>query len=308
MLMMKYLKNFGIKEGYPNLRRIRGKLADFFALCRPFTLLGAFMAGFFLDILFSKPATDFSHSFLVGMVLAFLQAGGQACNQSLSEEVEIDKINKKLYRPTVSGRMGLKEAKAISILLSVAGVSLAFFLNLKYGLFSILIAFFAIAYTAPPFRMKKRFFLNNLWQGVARGFLPAVYVASVHEQYTFLAMLYGVVLTIWVTGAQATKDFSDMDGDRRFNIRTFPVVLGRERALFLMELLMAGGFVVLNLFVLVNCFPQTFYFLNVLAIPSALIIYALKKNLKFKYAENNLSWTIWYGTLGLFYMMPVLLL
>lgn len=304
---MKFFKNFGITKGYPNLRRIRGKLADFFALCRPFTLLGAWMAGFFLDILFSKPNIDFLHSFLVGMVLALLQAGGQACNQSLREEVEIDKINKKLYRPTVSGRMSLNEAKVISAFLFLAGISLAFLMNLNYGLFSVLIAFFAVAYTTPPFRMKKHFFLNNLWQGIARGFLPALYVASAYPEYTRLAVPYGLILLSWVTFFQGSKDITDIKGDQAYNIKTLPVVLGKQGAL---KFMMIGGifsYLALICFCLLSILPYRFLALVSLFPLSCIIVYSLKREIKSSLFENSLGWICFYSNLALFYVLPVLL-
>lgn len=292
----------GIKETYP-LLPFPLKIKGYMRLVRPFTLLGAWISGFFLDILFLKPNSDILHAFFIGSVLALLQAGGQTLNQAIHEEVEIDKINKKM-RPTVVGTISLIEAKVASFLLFLSGISLAFHLNLTYGLFSMLIAFFAVAYTAPPFRMKKRFFLNNLWQGVARGLLPAIYVASVHGQYASLATLYGIVLAIWVTGLQGSKDFGDEVGDKKFNIKTFPVVLGRRRALKLMTILMLLSFWCMNLFIYFQLLPSSFLVLNVLTIPSILVIYSLLKQIKFKYAENNLGWVGFYGTLGLFYILP----
>ncbi|GAI23830.1 unnamed protein product [marine sediment metagenome] len=117
------------------------------------------------------------HAISLGFTLAFLQAGGQVMNQSIAEEVEIDRLNGKTYRPTVDGRIALKQAMITSVILYLAGILLAFRLSPAYGLFSMLITFFAAGYTLPPLRMKKRFLLNNIWQGVARGMLPVVYVS-----------------------------------------------------------------------------------------------------------------------------------
>jgi len=300
--------NFGIEKGYPNLRRLWSKLADFFTLCRPFTLLGAWIAGFFLDVLFSKSALNLFHALQVGLSLAFLQAGGQALNQSIQEEVDIDRLNGKLYRPTVSGKLTLKEGKIISVALFTAGIFVALNLSVAYGLFSLLITFFAAAYTTPPFRIKKYFLLNNLWQGISRGFLPTVYVSLNYSNFGLFPLFYGVALAIWVTGAQTSKDFGDEVGDRKFHIHTFPAVLGLDRALQLMSILMLLGFLCMDLFILSNLLPSPFLILNVLLIPSALMVYSLLKQVKLKYAENSLGWVGFYSTLGLFYILPSLLL
>jgi len=300
----------GLPKAYPRIRRISSRLADYLVLTRPLTLLGAWAAGFFLELLFSRLAggdINLPRALTVGFTLALLQGGGQALNQSIREEVLIDRVNGKTYRPTVQGRITLLEGKAVSVILFALGVALAYAVNPSYGLFALLIAFFAAAYTTPPFRVKRVFLLNNAWQGVARGLLPAVYVASAYG-YGLIAFLFGTALAVWVTGAQATKDFGDEAGDRHYGINTFPVVLGRPGALKLMAVLMAGGFSLLNLFTVLGFFPPAFYALNLLILPSTAIIWGLRRMVKLPGVENNLSWVLWYGTLGLFYALPALLL
>ena len=229
-------------------------------------------------------------------------------NQSIAEEVEIDRLNGKTYRPTVDGRITLRQAQFTSILLYLAGITLAFRLSPAYGLFSMLITLFAAGYTLEPLRMKKRFILNNVWQGVARGLLPVVYVALAYPDYLSLALPYGLVLATWVTGNQTSKDFGDEKGDRAFDIKTLPVALGPERALLLMTVMNVYAFTILNLFTFLQLFPGKFIWINLLTIPSGLILYGLARGLKFKYAENNLSWACFYSTLGLWYILPTLLI
>lgn len=308
---MKLPSYYGILKGYPRIRKIFGKLSDYLSLCRPFTLFGAFLAGFFLDVLFSRfspSGLNLFHAFLVGLTLASLQGFGQAVNQSIKEEVEIDKLNKKDYRPVASGRISLLEGKIIGIILLILGVSIAFSLNVTYGLFSLLVAFFAVAYTVPPFRIKKYFMLNNLWQGIARGFLPAVYVASAYEGYGSLPLFFGLVLAVWITAFQSSKDFNDIRGDLQHGIKTFPVVLGKRGALELMSILGFCSFVLLNLFTFSGVFPTSFLLLNVLILPSIFLLFSLKKGIKSGLFENNVGWGFFYGTLGFFYILPALII
>ncbi len=302
---------FGILQRYPNLRRLSERASAYSALCRPFTLLGAFLSGFCMDIAFSRMQTgsfNIFHAIPLGLTLAFLQAGGQVMNQSIAEEVEIDRLNGKIYRPTVDGRITLKQAQITSILLYLAGILLALSLSPAYSLFSMLITFFAVEYTLPPIRMKRYLILNNVWQGVARGLLPVVYVALAYPQYLGIAIPYGAVLALWVTGAQPSKDFGDQVGDHAYGIQTLPVALGSEMAMTVMALTMFCAFVLLDIFLATGVLPWAFAWINLLVIPSGLILYGLVRGLGFKYAENNLSWVFFYGTLGLFYMLPSLLI
>jgi len=302
---------FGILQRYPNLRRLSEGASAYVALCRPFTLLGAFLSAFCMDIAFSRLHSggfDLIHASLLGITLAFLQAGGQALNQSIAEEVKIDKINLKLYRPTVDGRLTLRQAKIASIVLYVMGVGIAFSLSPAYGLFATLIAFFAAGYTLEPLRMKKRFILNNVWQGVARGLLPVVYVALAYPEYLGLAIPYGLVLAVWMTGMQTSKDMPDIRGDEEFGIRTLPVVFGPRGALIIMTVFAFYAFVLLNLFVMTGILPTGLIWVNVLILPSAFILYALNRGLKFQYGENNASWIVMYLCLASFYILPTLLI
>jgi len=302
---------FGILQRYPNLRRLSERIAAFSALCRPFTLLGAFLSAFCMDIAFSRMQTgsfNIFHAIPLGLTLAFLQAGGQVMNQSITEEVEIDRLNGKTYRPTVDGRITLRQAMFTSVLLYLSGILLAFRLSPAYGLFSMFITFFACGYTIPPLRMKKRFLLNNIWQGVARGMLPVVYVSLAYPEYLNLALPYGFVLAIWVTANQTSKDFGDEVGDLAYGIKSLPVTLGPGRALIFMAVTTLFAFGLLNSFILVKLIPRAFIWINLLSLPSALILYGLIRGLKFDYGENNMSWICFYTTLGLWYILPTLLI
>jgi len=264
-----------------------------------------------MDIMFSRlhhGSFSLIHASLLGITLAFLQAGGQVMNQSIAEEVEIDRLNGKTYRPTVDGRITLKQAGVSSLILYSAGILLAFRLSPAYGLFAILITLFAAGYTLEPLRMKKRFILNNVWQGIARGLLPVVYVALAYPEYLGLAVPYGLVLCIWMTGMQTAKDFGDERGDFMYGIKTLPVVVGPEAALVAMGFAASIALITLNLFIAGGAFPISFIWVNVLIVPSAFIIYALNRGLKFQYGENNASWICMYLTLGLFYILPTLLI
>lgn len=303
------LKYYGILQGYPRIRKLVSKIADIITILRPFTLFGAFIAGFSLDTLFSRPNPNLVHALLMGFVLAFLQAGGQALNQSIAEEVAIDKINKKDYRPTVAGRMSLREGKFISLFLFISGITLANAMGFWCGIISFLIALFAIAYTIPPLRVKRFFLFSNIWQGISRGFLPIILVASVYNIEWRFPLCLGVIITIWVTGAQTTKDFVDIEGDRAYGIRTLPVVLGKKDSIELMESYMFLSFGILIAFFFLGWIPLSLVLAySPLFVLSLLISWALKTEREIKFAENNLSWILFYVTLALFYMIPALII
>lgn len=286
------------------------RLRGFVDLMRPFTLLGAFSAGFFMVMLFNRffaMTLNFSLAVTVGLCMALLQGGGQALNQALAEEIVIDITNGKTYRPTVKGIVSPFEAKCFAVVLFCLGFSLGFLLNPVFGLFSLIIIFFAVFYTAPPLRVKKYFLLSNVWQGFARGFLPVVSVWTLSPQpFHIFPLTLGSIIALWCSGAQATKDLGDVEGDRSYGVKTFFVVLGTEKAIKLIAGLMSLSFLMLIVFIAEGLLPLSYLWLLILIVPSGWIIKTLRKPVEIQVLENQLSWALFYGTLGVWYILPLL--
>lgn len=297
----------GIKEGYP-LVPLPEKAKGFIALMRPMTMTGGILAGFFLVILASSYYNiplSLSLALLTGICLAILHAASQALNQAAKEEIEIDKINKP-YRPVVKGIITPEEAMLFSVILFLIAAVLAFAIKPIFIIGISTIAFFSIFYTLPPLRMKRRFVLNNIWQGIARGFLPPVAVFSIFSPHLdILPVALGIIIALWIMGLQSAKDVDDIEGDKEFGIRNFFTVWGEEKALNVMGILMVFSFVVLNVFVYLEYLPVSMVPLNILAVPSFGIIHFLNKSSQL--TENNVGWILFYGTVGLWYIFPAVL-
>jgi len=304
------MREFGILKKYPNVRTlISGRVADLAMLCRPLTFFGAFVGGMALDIMFSRlqyGIFDIYHAFFIGFIMAFFQAGGQAFNQSIKEEVLIDRLNGKDYRPTVSGRISLFQAKIIAALFLGTAILFSFTLFFWCGILSLVMVFFAVFYTARPLRIKRFFILNNIWQGIARGFFPPLFVSILYPEFLVLALSFGLFFGIWVSFAQSTKDFGDVHGDRQYGIRTLPVVLGYRLSIFIMLIGVFYSFFTLNWMIYFSLLPVSFTWLNILAIPSGLILVFLRQGTKVHFTENNLAWVFFYITLASFYMIPAI--
>lgn len=298
----------GIKEGYP-LVPLPEKAKGFIALMRPLTMTGGLLAGFFLVMLASyyyNIPLSLPLALLTGICLAILHGASQALNQAAKEEIEIDKINKP-YRPVVKGIITPEEAMLFSVILFLIAAVLAFAIKPIFIVGITTIAFFSIFYTLPPLRMKRRFVLNNIWQGIARGFLPPVAVFSIFSPHFFdiLPVALGTIIALWITGLQSAKDIGDSEGDKKFGIRNFFTVLGEKKALKVMGVLMIFSFVVLNAFIYLEYLPTSMLPLNILAIPSFGIIHFLNKSSEL--TENNCGWLLFYGTMGLWYIFPAIL-
>lgn len=288
-----------IKEQYKNIP-LPEKVKSYLALCRPFTGLGALIAGIFLSLF---AGGDVAHGIFFGVVLMLLQFSGQSLNQAHYEEIAIDEINGKTYRPVVAGKLSYNDAFRFGLILNTLALGMAFIYGVNFGLWCSLISIFAVFYTY-GLRVKKMFLVNNIWQGISRGLLPVLAIWNVYQPSSSpLPWVVGGALSIWITGAQTTKDFDDYEGDKAYGVKTVPVVLGKEKAILFCFVVSLVGILLLIPFLVVGLLPSRYYALMMLILPTFLIYYFLKRNHKNRITENNTAWMMFYLTLGLWYVI-----
>jgi 4-hydroxybenzoate polyprenyltransferase len=200
-------------------------------LIRPFTLLvpvlgtasGALVAAAHEQVAWAVPGLLFAC-----LSAAAATAASNAWNQVF--DADLDRINKP-DRPIPAGDLTAPAALVVGDVLGLAAIllgalaSLAFLTCVSVGLLATWI------YSAPPLRTKRRPFLALLTIAVPRGLLVPVAGWSVlASPRASDPWALGAVAGLFVLGAAATKDFSDVAGDRAHGCRTLPVVLGVPRA------------------------------------------------------------------------------
>jgi geranylgeranylglycerol-phosphate geranylgeranyltransferase len=281
------IKYYGIKQGYPILRRKFNRFVDYIVLLRPFTLLAPIMVGLFLVI-----ATDgitynsLAKGVYVGITLALAQACGQVINQVV--DADLDKLIKP-YRPIPSGRVSKEEALGVSYLLALAAVGRAFTISIYFGLMVCVMLFFAVFYSFPPLSPRKvNPVLNLTWVAFSRGFLPIVAVMGID------AWKYAILSFIWAFGWQGTKDVPDVVADRQYGIKTIANTYG-------VSALKALSTFTSIIFAVVAVYFELPIFL--LLVPLALYGIA-KYEAKWK-GENTVAWAVFYIGLG---VIPILIL
>lgn len=158
------------------------------------------------------------------LMAAVMNAGSNSLNQIF--DLSIDKINKPL-RPLPSKRLKLNEAWEFTTVCFVAGLLLAWLVNLECLLMAILAGLLTACYSVPPVRTKRWGILANLTVAIPRGFLlmiagwSTVKTIAMPEPW-LLSLAFG----LFILGAGTTKDFSDIEGDRAGGCRTLPVRYG----------------------------------------------------------------------------------
>ncbi len=212
-------------------------MRDYWIFIRPFTLLvPAFgMLSGALVALGSEPrgSSEWSDSAALivlrivagALMAALLNAYSNGINQIF--DIEVDRINKP-ERPLPSGRLSPTGAWAVSLAALAAALSLAAWVNWQCLLMAACAAFLTTIYSAPPLRTKGRGVWANLTIAVPRGTLLTVAGwSSVKSVFASPEpWILGGVFGLFFLGAVTTKDFSDIEGDRRGGCRTLPVIYG----------------------------------------------------------------------------------
>jgi chlorophyll synthase len=262
----------------------------FLELGRPFTMLSAFLVGVFLGLIVDAGWS----SILLGLLFSAAQGFGQAVNQIT--DVEIDRINKP-YRPIPSGRITPEKAMDYALIYYGLGLLFSIPLGVRGYISYLLVSFFAFFYSAKPLRMKEAGAWSSLiWQALSRGFLPPVIAAFIFKANYGIITL-SVLAFMWVLALQSTKDFGDIEGDKKQGVKTLPIVYGVDGARKIMSFLILSYTLVLLLFISRGLIPKTLAGL----VPVALLaLYGVGYSSP---TENNFGWNLFYIGLALHYVL-----
>ena len=174
----------------------------------------------------------------IGAVMAaVLNVASNGLNQIF--DLDIDRINKP-KRPLPSGRLSIAAAWWITMTSFAVSLVLAWFVapGGRHECFWMVLAAAIITtlYSAPPFRTKRLGIWANVTICIPRGLLLKVAGWSSVKTVMGLEPWYlGTIFALFLLGATTTKDFADMDGDRRGGCRTLPLQFGVTRAAWMIS-------------------------------------------------------------------------
>ncbi len=286
------------------------KLKAWFMLVRPFTLIAPFMAvifGVILQLSAYNQLNIFLNNFIqilfAALALSSAQAVGQIMNQI--EDVEIDKVNGKSYRPIASGEISIESAQIVAWIFAIFSILVGFSINIYYGSFIVIFILAGILYNTEPFRLKKRLWLNTGSLAISRGLLPLPAAWSIFGNVADKTpWLLGTVMAIWVLAWQNTKDINDIEGDKKFGIMTPVVYHGLKNLSIIIAFLSFASFLLLAFYLVTGLLSINMVTLFLLCIPTLWMLYKLfKMDFSATTLENNELWAAFYLTLAGFYII-----
>jgi len=184
----------------------------------------------------------------------------------------IDKVNAP-HRPIPSGRVTAQSALAYFIVLSVAGVTLAYLVS---PTFLAIAAFNWLVASVYPWRAKKIPIVKNIFVAylAASSFLAAGFIAGLSLTP---ALLFLVATGFTVTlGREIVKDIEDVRGDVKAGVKTLPTLIGEKPAKLTAYMLVALACIALLLPLYFQLFS---YYYLIGAIPAiAVCAYSLRLN------------------------------
>ncbi len=149
---------------------------------------------------------------------------------------DIDAINEP-YRPIPSGAIPLGQVKLQIVVLLLAGLGVAYGLDLWAGhstpvLFLLALggSFVSYIYSAPPLKLKQNGWLGNYALGASYIALPWWAGQALFGQLTWTTALLTLAYSLAGLGIAIVNDFKSVEGDRALGLQSLPVVFGIERA------------------------------------------------------------------------------
>jgi chlorophyll synthase len=165
--------------------------------------------------------------------------------QTLNEyyDREIDAINEP-YRPIPSGAIPLPQVITQIVLLLLLGIALALTLDLWAGhdFFSITViaffgAFVAYIYSAPPLKLKQNGWLGTYALGASYIALPWCTGHALFGELNWKIVVFTMIYSLAGLGIAIVNDFKSVEGDRKFGLKSLPVMFGVTTAAWICVLM-----------------------------------------------------------------------
>ncbi|MDD4894568.1 MAG: UbiA family prenyltransferase [Candidatus Omnitrophica bacterium] len=264
------------------------RLKVYLELVRPFTLIAP-MVGLLSGAMIASGGALNIYSLIGVLSAAILNAASNVNNQYF--DLEIDKINKP-FRPLPSARISKKNTIIFAFLLYFVALVLSWVINLQFFLIVLVTAALTFFYSAPPLRIKQYPFLSNICIALPRGMLLIVAGWSIIKPVFHIEPWFiGLIFALYLFGAATTKDFSDIEGDKRFGVKTLPVLYGPVMAAKMISPFLYAPFLLIPIGVIfgiirVQALPLTL--LAIWGVYTAKLI--TKKPQGLTLEKNHISW------------------
>lgn len=194
---------------------------NFIDLTIPQYLLIALVSPLSAFMIINQNMPDLNFIYLI-LSLSFAILGFNTMNSVF--DAEIDKVDRPL-RPIPSNRISVKEARLLAALLLFISIAISLLVNPFF--FTLVATFVMVSYLYSALCLKKYIWGSILTGSVLYGVIPflSAYSVSNTNFSGFFLFLFTALFAI----ISSTKDFEDLQGQRKFKLRSLPLIFGSKK-------------------------------------------------------------------------------
>jgi len=165
-------------------------------------------------------------------------------------DIEVDKINAP-NRPLPSGLISSNTAIVFTIIISLLGLIISFFINKAAVLLYIIFWFIGFLYN---WKLKEKGLLGNLFVSSSVAVTIILGAIVVGNPWNKAVLIFSLMLFVFDLGEEIAADTMDIEGDKKRNIKSIAILIGRQKALnisfllFMIYIILSFIPVILNLF------------------------------------------------------------
>ncbi|ASJ07800.1 hypothetical protein A3L11_00580 [Thermococcus siculi] len=194
--------------------------------------------------------TDF---FLAMLVIFLVTSAGLVINEYY--DYDLDVLAGRTELPLVSGNIKLWTAKLLGYGLFIPALVTSALISLKALLITTIASFLAIAYSAPPLRLKSRPLLDSITNGLAYGPVTMGLVFESLELPMGWALVYSLPFFVVLSAGHMLLAVPTIEEDLALGARTSAAWLGRERGIKVGILLFALASAMVVAYCLLGYYP-----------------------------------------------------
>ncbi|MCX7592733.1 MAG: chlorophyll synthase ChlG [Fischerella sp.] len=173
---------------------------------------------------------------LLCMLLAGPVMAGYTQTMNEYYDREIDAINEP-YRPIPSGAISLPQVVTQIIVLLLAGIAIAFTLDVWAGhefptitVIALVGGLIAYIYSAPPLKLKQNGWLGGYALGASYIAFPWCTGHALFGELNWKIVVFTAIYSLAGLGIAVVNDFKSIEGDRKFGLKSLPVMFGANNA------------------------------------------------------------------------------
>ncbi|WP_459839846.1 UbiA family prenyltransferase [Halanaerocella petrolearia] len=144
-------------------------------------------------------------------------------------DIEVDRVNAP-NRPLPSGLISLSTAIVFTIIITLIGLVASFFIN-RLAVF-LYIIFWVIGFLY-NWKLKEKGLLGNLFVSSSVAITIILGGIVVGELWNNTILIFSIMVFIFNLGEEIAADAMDIEGDKKRNIKSIAILIGRKNALYI---------------------------------------------------------------------------